>query len=128
MIDECLVKKTQVRRSYNYFKKYNEEFYQHMAVNLIRNIKDINLKAILLVLANGNIAHIKQRSNMRLMRQFAVKGIETLKDEKDNINNEKTFENVCAKYYEYAFVYCLNKKDNKELILKFKEEIGIDIV
>lgn len=53
---------------YNYFKKYNEEFFEHMAVNLQRNIGDINLKGVFLVLAHGNMAHLKRRSNARLMR------------------------------------------------------------
>lgn len=68
VIEECLVKKKQPRRVYNTFKQYNEEFYEHMVVNLIRNIGDINLKGVLLVLAHGNMAHLKRRANMRLMR------------------------------------------------------------
>lgn len=108
MIEECLVNKTQPRRVYNYFKKYNEELQEHFIVNLIRNISEINLKGIFLVLAHGNVAHLKRRNNVRLLRQFAVKGIETLKDEKKTINDDKSFELVCAKYYEYSYRFCLN--------------------
>ena len=82
MIAQCLVHKKQPRRVYNYFKRYNEELYEHLAVNLIRNLSDINLKGVFLVLAHGNMAHLKRRSNVRLMRQFAVKGVETLAAEK----------------------------------------------
>lgn len=104
---------------YNYFKKYNEELYEHLAVNLQRSIKEINLKGIFLVLAHGNMAHLKRRNNMRLMRGFAVKGIECLNNEKISINDEKTFDMVCAKYYEYSIRYCLNKQDRDELHAEF---------
>jgi hypothetical protein len=56
-------------------------------VNLQRNISEINLKGIFLVLAQGNVAHLKRRNNVRLLRQFAIRGIDTLKDERDSIND-----------------------------------------
>ena len=109
LIEECLVQKKHPRRLYNYFRKYNEEFYEHLAVNLIRKSDDINLKGAFLVLAHGNMAHLKRRQNMRLMRQFAVKSVQALKDEKTHLGSQDTFELMCAKYYEYASKYCLNK-------------------
>lgn len=108
MIEQCLVLKNQPRRVYNYFKKYNEELQEHLIVNLTRNINEINLKGIFLVLAHGNVAHLKRRNNVRLLRQFAVKGVETLKDEKKAINDDQAFDMVCAKYYEYSYRFCLN--------------------
>lgn len=99
-----------------------------MVVNLIRNINEINLKGIFLVLAHGNMAHLKKRSNVRYMRQFAIKGIDTLNEEKDSINDERTFNVLCVKYYEYSVRYCLNKQDREELHNKFKSALGIDIV
>ena len=81
MIEECLIKKTQKRAAYNAFKKYNEEFYNKIAVNLARNIEEINLKGVILVLAHGNMAHLKKRENIRIMRSFAVKGINNIKSE-----------------------------------------------
>ncbi len=68
MIEQCLIKKIQKRKTYNAFRAYNEEFYEHLAVNLNRNISEINLKGVFLVLANGNMAHLKKRNNIRLMR------------------------------------------------------------
>jgi hypothetical protein len=61
MVEICLIQKSQPRKVYKHFKNYNEEFYEHMAVNLIRNINEINLKGIFLVLAHGNMAHLKKR-------------------------------------------------------------------
>jgi hypothetical protein len=128
MVEQCLVLKKQPRRVYNYFKKYNEELYEHLAVNLQRNISDINLKGVFLVLAHGNMAHLKKRSNVRLMRQFAIKGVDILKEEKDSINDPATFDMVCAKYYEYSVRYCLNKQDREELQAKFAQALdGLDI-
>lgn len=83
----------------------------HIAVNLLRNLNEINLKGLFLVLAHGNMAHLKKRDNVRLMRQVAVKGVQTILDEKRAINDENTFEMVCAKYYEYSIRYCLNQQD-----------------
>lgn len=68
MVEQCLVQKSQPRKVYNHFKQYNEEFYEHLTVNLIRNLSDINLKGIFLVLSHGSLSHLKKRSNMRLMR------------------------------------------------------------
>jgi hypothetical protein len=42
------------------------------------------------------------------MRQFALRGIETLKGERDNINDPNVFEAVYGKYYEFSSKYCLN--------------------
>jgi hypothetical protein len=52
-----------------------------MAEQLIMKIGDINLKGIFLVLAHGNMAHLKKRTNMRLMHSFSLKGIKNLKEE-----------------------------------------------
>lgn len=65
---------------------------------------------------------------MRLLRRFAIRGIDTLKDERDSINDTETFEMVCAKYYEYAYRYCLNAQEKEEMHNKFKNSLGIDIV
>lgn len=99
-----------------------------MIVNLIRNISEINLKGIFLVLAHGNVAHLKRRNNVRLLRQFAVKGVDTLKDERKAINDDSSFELVCAKYYEYSYRFCLNAQDKQELQDIFKSVLDIDIV
>ena len=97
-------------------------------MNLQRNISEINLKGIFLVLAQGNVAHLKRRNNVRLLRQFAIRGIDTLIDERDSINDQETFDMVCAKYYEYSYRYCLNTQDREEMHTKFRETLGLDIV
>ncbi len=74
-IDECLIKKKQPAKVFKNFKKYNSEFYEKIVVNLNRNAQEINLKGTLLALVNGNVAHLKRRDNMRLMNEFALKGV-----------------------------------------------------
>jgi hypothetical protein len=61
------------------------------------------------------------------MRGFAIKGIATLKEEKASISNERTFDMVCAKYYEYSIRYCLSKQDRDELQAEFTNQLGINI-
>ena len=70
-----MIKKKQPAKVFKNFKKYNSEFYEKIVVNLNRNAQEINLKGTLLALVNGNVAHLKRRDNMRLMNEFALKGV-----------------------------------------------------
>lgn len=121
MIEQCLVQKAHPKRVYEDFKRYNEEFYMHLATNLVLKISEINLKGILLVLAHGNMAHLKKRTNIRIMRQFAVKGIAALEEERHSLGDESVFEQLCVKYYDYALKYCLNKEDRDQLEAAFSK-------
>jgi hypothetical protein len=58
-----------------------------MAENLLAKIDDINLKGIFLVLAHGNMAHLKKRANMRLMHKLSLKGLKVLKEEKESVKD-----------------------------------------
>ena len=59
------------------------------------------------------------------MRKFAVKGVEVLKNEKKYLERDSgnaspdkpytTYDLLCAKYYEFSVVFCLNKADRDEL-------------
>lgn len=72
LVKQCLEEKSQKRRVYTYFKNYNEEFYEKLAINLVRSFNEINLKGIFMVLAHGNKAHLKKRSNIRLIYEFLI--------------------------------------------------------
>lgn len=109
LIDECLIKKKQPRKVFKTFQKYNEAFYEKVTVNLIRNCDEINLKGVLLTLVHGNVAHLKRRENMRLMGQFAVKGVAAIARERLSLGNH--FEQYCVKYFDIAKRYCLNADD-----------------
>ncbi len=118
MIDECLVKKEQDKIVIKTFLKYNEAFMEKIIVNLIRNSDEINLKGTMLVLVHGNLAHIKRNANMRLMGQFAFRGVQALDRERESIGDN--FEQVCVKYFEIARRYCLNNAEIDQLEDCFK--------
>lgn len=80
MTEECIVKKKQDRKVYKTFTKYNDAFVQTMIENLIRKIDEVNLQAVLTVMANG--ANIIKRDNRRLMIQVALRGVNLLKKER----------------------------------------------
>ena len=125
MVDECLVKKEQDKIVIKTFLKYNEAFLEKIIVNLIRNSDEINLKGIMLVLVHGNLAHVKRNSNMRLMAQFAFRGVQALDRERESIGDN--YDQVCVKYFEIARRYCLNNVELDKLGNFFKE-IDIEIV
>lgn len=93
---------------------------------MIRNSDDINLKGVLLALVHGNVAHLKRRENMRLMGQFAVKGVAAIERERLSLGSH--FEQYCVKYFDIAKRYCLNAEDLQKLVSAFKEIVKIDIV
>lgn len=51
----------------------------------------------------------------------------TLKDEKTAVADQKTFDLLCVKYYEFSLKYCLNVADKNELKSAFESELGLDI-
>ncbi len=85
------------------FKKYHDAFYEHCAVNLIKRSDEINLKGTFLALIHGNVACLKKRSNMRIMHQFSLNGIEALSRERESVG--KTFNEVAVKYFDIASRY-----------------------
>lgn len=125
-IDECLIKKKQPARVFKIFKKYNAAFYEKIVVNLNRNAQEINLKGTLLALVNGNVAHLKRRDNIRLMHEFALRGVQAIKREQNSMG--ANFDQICVKYFDIAQRYCLNSEDYQKLVQKFELELNIDIV
>lgn len=55
------------------------------------------------------------------MRVFAVDGVKTLAEEKTSIDEQKTFDLMCVKYYEFSLKYCLNLADKQEVREEFKK-------
>ena len=50
-------------------------------------------------------------------------------EERETVNSERTFDLLCAKYFEYSARYCLSAEDRKELIDEFKKQLdGLDVV
>ena len=66
----------------------------------------------MLVIVNCQVIHLKRRDNMRLLRQFACKGIDSLVRERDSLG--KSFEHTVVKYFDIAKEYCLIKAELEE--------------
>ena len=108
------------------YKKYNEEFMEQVLQALVTCAQtEMNLKAVISVLTNARIGHIKKRSNVRLLLAFALRGVDNLKSEMKSITKGgkrlREFENVMAKYFDLANYFCLKMEHREALIDKFNE-------
>ena len=97
-----------------------------MADNLISNSDQINLKGTLLALIHGNVTHLKKRDNMRKMRVFAFKGVDTLVRERDSLGEE--FEQMAVKYFDIAKGYCLNETELEDFRKLYEMKLKVDIL
>ena len=61
------------------------------------------------MLINGRLWTHKKRDNMRMMKDFAVRCIDTLARERLSLGNQ--FELYCEKFYNLTKSYCLKKED-----------------
>ena len=122
----ALQKKQVSKRGYSYFRKYNDEFIKEMVTYMTRCIGDLNLKGITLVLRYCGISQLKKRDNSRLVLSFAREGVSRLLDERSSIGDPDMFELLCAKYFDLAQKFCLNKTHRHELVASFRE-YGIEI-
>eukprot|EP00347_Sterkiella_histriomuscorum_P015889 403355301 len=131
VVKQCLIDKKQVRRFWTLFKKYNEEFNEVMIQQLTVRVEDINIKGVFLVLAHGNMAHLKKRDNMRLMHQFSLKALESLQEELKRLPKQHSQDyqlRIVFNFYQYSLKYCLNAQMKQDLITKMSECTGVDMV
>ena len=82
MIDTVLIKKKQPKRVYSYFIKYNDQVLAKVIPRLIEKSDQINIKGAIMMLINGRLWTHKKRDNMRMMKDFAVRCIDTLARER----------------------------------------------
>ena len=94
-----MIEKDQPKRVFKTFKNYNEEFYEVFLTHFIKIMDtECNLKGLMKVLSEGSKNHLKKRSNIRLMREVAIKGIMILRENKfDHLETQKL---VLVKYFE----------------------------
>jgi hypothetical protein len=76
----------------------------------MNRVEDINIKGVFLVLAHGNMTHLKKRDNMRLMHKFSLKALESLSNDLKRLSKygEDYQQRILMNYYQYAAKYCLN--------------------
>ena len=63
---------------------------------------------------------------MRLMRQFAFKGVDALVRERNSLG--ESFEHVAVKYFDIGRRYCLHKGEVEDFKLLFDQKLKMDIV
>ena len=87
MVENCLGDKNQKRKVFKTFHAYSEAVVEKLLVNLIRNHMDLNLKAVMMILTQGYLSHLKKRDNLRLMQLFAIKGVSVLNRERITLHS-----------------------------------------
>ncbi len=109
MIDTVLIKKRQPKRVYRYFIRYNDQVLARVLPKLIEKADTINARGALMMLINGRLWSGKKRDNCRMMKDFAVRSIDTLVRERSSLGDQ--FEVFCEKFYNLSKSYCLKKED-----------------
>ena len=87
MIDTVLIQKKQPKRVYRVFIRYSDLVLAKVLKNLIQEAENINVRGAILMLINGRLWSHKKRDNLRMMKDFAVRAIETLVRERDSLGD-----------------------------------------
>ena len=106
IVEETIEKRNQRRRVYTVFKKYSDEVFERLGRALINSADQINVKGIFYCLIHGKGPYLKKRSNMRLMMEFGLKGLEALIRERESMG--KDFDTFVVHYYQLLTKYCPN--------------------
>ena len=62
-----------------------------------------------MMLINARLWCHKKRDNLRMMKDFAVRGIESLVRERNSLGDQ--FEQYCVQYYDLSKNYCIRNED-----------------
>ena len=77
--------------------------------NLVDHAEHINARGAIMMLINGKLWAHKRRDNLRMMKDFAVRAIESLVRERNSLGDQ--FEQYCVQYYDLTKTYCLKNED-----------------
>ena len=88
MIDTVLIQKKQPKRVYRVFIRYSDLVLAKVLKNLIQEAENINARGAILMLINGRLWSHKKRDNLRMMKDFAVRAIETLVRERNSLGDQ----------------------------------------
>ena len=77
--------------------------------NLIEHAESMNARGAIMMLINGRLWAHKRRDNLRMIKDFAVRAIESLVRERSSLGDQ--FEQYCVQYYDLTKTYCLKDKD-----------------
>lgn len=107
MLDECLIKKSKSSKVFDDFRVFSLFFYEKCVEKLLQHVDEINLKGVCLVLVQGHIIHLKRKHLIRLMFDFALRGVHALERERSSVGS--TFDRACINYFYIAKFFCLNQ-------------------
>ena len=88
MIDTVLIQKKQPKRVYRVFIRYSDLVLAKVVKNLIHEAENINARGAIMMLINGRLWSHKKRDNLRMMKDFAVRAIETLVRERNSLGDQ----------------------------------------
>lgn len=124
MVDECLIKKVVPYSTFQEFWLYNDKFYEKCAKSLEKRAEDLDLNQTMTVLINGNVTHLKRHAQIRIMYEFMMKGVKTIKKERHYLGGR--YDLICWHYYKIGRRYCHGNPQKKKLDQAFYD-IGVDI-
>ena len=81
--------------------------------NLVEHAEHINARGAIMMLINGKLWAHKRRDNLRMMKDFAVRAIESLVRERNSLGDQ--FEQYCVQYYDLTKTYCLKNEDLQQV-------------
>ena len=77
--------------------------------NLVEHAESINARGAIMMLINGRLWCHKRRDNLRMIKDFAIRAIESLVRERNSLGDQ--FEQYCVQYYDLSKTYCLKNED-----------------
>ena len=77
--------------------------------NLVEHAENINARGAIMMLINARLWAHNRRDNLRMIKDFAVRAIESLVRERNSLGDQ--FEQYCVQYYDLSKTYCLKNED-----------------
>ena len=104
------------RELFKNFKKYHISFINLCLNNLIdKDVENLDYKSILILLTIGNVKHLKNRTNSRLLYSIGLKGIKVLSEFIEELENQTEKDVEIMRYYMSLTKVILNKKSENEV-------------
>lgn len=87
IIEKTLVNKSQPKRVYKTFQRYNDNVLLQVLKNLIERSDTINARGAIMMLINGRLWSHKKRDNLRMMKDFSIRAIGCLERERVSLGD-----------------------------------------
>lgn len=115
------------KETFKNFKAYHIEFVNLLLTNLVnQGVETLDYQDILFITAMGNLKHLKNRDNARLIYKIGLAGMDKLPPHLEEQENQMYKDVAVISYYDNMSKTILNKKSEDEV----REELlkrGIDL-